>query len=160
MTITDDHHARQETGALIDHIVRRYHAPHRAELVRLLRQAELVSKTHSGDPSFPRGLIRALLELKAEMESHMAKEEQALFPAMRSGGMTGIGRPIQGMRTEHQDHDESIALIRHLTNDLTPPCQACGSWRQLYDGLHRFFLEIHRHRTLEHDVLFARFEEQ
>ncbi|WP_254438920.1 hemerythrin domain-containing protein [Ruegeria arenilitoris] len=158
MTNFDMHEADLETGALIDHILTRYHETHRTELEQLQHLAERVALVHRDDPQVPRGLVRALAELAAEMETHMAKEEIVLFPAMRMGGMEGIESPIRVMRADHDGHAESIALIRHITHDLTPPAHACGSWRRLYDGLRNLLADLDRHMMLENQVLFPRFE--
>lgn len=148
----------RETGALIDHILSRYHEMHRADLASLVPLAERVEQVHADDPEVPKGLALALAELTRQMGDHMAKEEMILFPALRAGGATGIEHPIAMMRRDHDDHVESIALIRRLTRDLTPPDHACGSWRSLYCGTARFLDELASHIALENDVLFPRFE--
>lgn len=88
----------------------------------------------------------------------MTKEEMILFPAMRAGGGAGIEHPIAVMRADHDDHAESISLIRKLTADLAPPEHACGSWRSLYGGTATLLEELAAHIALENDVLFPRFE--
>jgi len=148
----------QETGALIDHILTRYHEMHRADFAALMLLAERVEHVHEGDAEAPVGLAQALATLAHEMEDHMTKEERILFPAMRDGGGAGIEHPIAVMRADHDDHAENIALIRQLTHDLTPPEHACGSWRSLYSGTLTLFDDIAAHIALENDVLFPRFE--
>jgi regulator of cell morphogenesis and NO signaling len=152
--------APQETGALIDYILTRYHEMHRADLASLVPLAERVEQVHADDPTAPKGLARALGKLSREMEDHMAKEERILFPAMRAGGGPGIEHPIAVMRADHDDHAEDIALIRQLTNDLIPPEYACGSWRSLYGGTATLLDDLAAHIALENNVLFPRFETQ
>jgi len=148
----------QETGALIDHILTRYHEVHRKDLASLVPLADRVERVHAEDPEAPRGLARALRTLAQEMEDHMRKEEMILFPAMRAGGGPGIEHPIAVMRADHDDHAGNIALIRQLTGELTPPEHACGSWRSLYGGMAALFDDLAAHIALENDVLFPRFE--
>jgi regulator of cell morphogenesis and NO signaling len=147
-----------ETSALIDHILITYHEMHRADLASLLPLAERVEAVLADDPDAPRGLARALASLSREMEDHMFKEEQILFPAMRAGGGAGIAQPIAVMRADHRDHAEAIRVIRHITHDLSPPEHACGSWRSLYSGTATLLDELEAHIALENDVLFPRFE--
>lgn len=149
--------APQATGSLIDHILARYHETHRAQLASLVPLADKVERVHADDPDVPAGLAHALASLAQEMESHMAKEEMILFPAMRAGGGVGIAHPIAVMRAEHDDHAEAIALIRSLTRDFMPPEQACGSWRSLYLGVSTLLDDLSAHIALENDVLFPRF---
>jgi regulator of cell morphogenesis and NO signaling len=150
--------ALRETGALIDHILTNYHAMHRQDLASLLPLAARVEQVHADDPDAPKGLARALTTLAQEMEDHMRKEEMILFPAMRAGGGPGIEHPIAVMRADHDDHAENITLIRQLTQDLTLPDHACGSWRSLYAGTATLLSELADHIALENDVLFPRFE--
>jgi regulator of cell morphogenesis and NO signaling len=147
----------QDTGALIDHIVTRYHQMHRADLASLVPLAERVERVHADDPEAPKGLARALARLARDMEDHMTREEKILFPAMRAGGGAGIAHPIAVMRADHDHHAETVALIRRLTHDLTPPDHACGSWRSLYGGTATLLEELAAHVALENDVLFPRF---
>lgn len=148
----------QETAALIDHILTRYHESHREDLASLVSLAERVERVHADDPEAPTGLAAALRTLAQEMEDHMRKEEMILFPAMRAGGGPGIEHPIAVMRADHDDHAANIALIRQLTGDLTPPEHACGSWWSLYGGMAALFDDLAAHIALENDVLFPRFE--
>lgn len=148
----------QETGALIDHILTTYHAMHRADLASLIPLASRVEEVHADDPDAPKGLADALTTLAQEMEDHMTKEEMILFPAMRAGGGAGIEHPIAVMRADHNDHAESISLIRKLTGDMTPPEHACGSWRSLYGGTAALLDDLAAHIALENNVLFPRFE--
>ena len=150
--------APQDTCALIDHILTRFHETHRADLASLVPLAERVEQVHGDDPETPRGLARALAALSHELEAHMAKEEMILFPTMRAGGAPGIGHPIAVMRADHDDHAETIALIRRLTHGLTPPDHACGSWRSLYSGTAALLDDLTAHIALENGVLFPRFE--
>lgn len=148
-----------ETDALIDHILSRYHETHRSELPNLIQLAEKVGMAHAEDPQSPKGLAEALTILLHEMEDHMAKEEMILFPAMRARGRPGIEHPIAVMRADHDDHAEGIQKIRDMTSNLTPPDHACGSWRALYAGTEKLFDDLTAHIALENDVLFPRFEQ-
>ena len=153
-----DPEAPVETGALIDHILSRYHDEHRADLADLLPLAAKVERVHADDPEAPKGLAAALAVLAEEMEAHMSREERILFPAMRAGGGPGLGQPIAAMRADHDDHAGTIARIRRLTQDLTAPTHACGSWQALYAGTERLLSDLATHIALEDDVLFPRFE--
>ena len=45
---------------------------------------------------------------RAELESHMEKEEQVLFPLMLAGGNPMIVHPIGMMRHEHDEAGEEL----------------------------------------------------
>lgn len=150
--------APEETLALITHILARYHAAHREELEWLIPLAQKVERVHGNHPSAPIGLSETLAQLRDELESHMVKEEQVLFPMMRHGGSRMIAHPIAEMRNEHEDEAQHLQTIEHVTRGLTLPEGACRSWTALYTGLRKFTDDLVVHMHLENEVLFPRFQ--
>ena len=143
------------TPALIEHILERYHEPHRAAFADLI---PLVARVESVHDDAPAGLSRTLEALRAELESHMAKEESVLFPMMLMGGHPMIGAPISVMRHEHDEAAGLIETLRARTGGFALPAEACGSWTRLYTGLDRLATDLVEHIRLENEVLFPRFE--
>lgn len=150
--------APQSTEELIEHILDRYHATHRAELPELVRLAARVEDRHAGNPAVPRGIHAALIEASAALEDHMQKEEQILFPLMRAGGHPMITHPISHMRHEHDEHGERLANLEALAHNFELPEEACPTWRALYTGVRKLIDDVHQHVHLENNVLFVRFE--
>ena len=144
--------------ALIDHIVSRYHDVHRAQLPELIRMAHRVELVHKANPNVPAGLGNLLESVQQELLEHMMKEEQVLFPMLRTGGHPFVSQPISMMRAEHITHGEELDRINALTNDATPPEGACNTWRALYIGLAQFGEDLQNHIHLENNVLFPVFE--
>lgn len=139
-------------------IEQNYHARHRKDLPQLAALAAKVEQVHADAPEVPVGLADLLRHLLGELEVHMKKEELILFPAIRRGGVPGIAHPIAVMRGDHDDHEKTISQIRDITNGMTLPASACGSWRALYQGLANFIAELEAHIRLENDILFPQFE--
>lgn len=71
---------------LIDHILVRYHEVHRQQLPELIRMARRVEAVHRDNPDVPVGRADHLETMHEELLSHMLKEEQVLFPMLRTGG--------------------------------------------------------------------------
>ena len=130
----------REPGALVDHILTRYHDVHRA------------------NPDVPAGLGNLLEEIQQELLSHMQKEEAILFPMLKSGGNPFVNQPIGMMRAEHVDHGAALEQLNALTHDATPPAGACNTWRALYAGIAQFGDDLINHIHLENNVLFPQFE--
>jgi len=147
----------ESTGELIAYILERFHTGHRRDLPGLIVLARKVESVHGRHPEAPQGLADFLDEVAENLEEHMQKEEQILFPMLRSGGHPMIGRPIAMMRAEHDDHAGSLDNILALTNGLTVPQGACGSWRALYEGLGELSAELKEHIRIENEILFPRF---
>lgn len=145
------------TPDLIGQIEARYHAVHRAELPELYRLARRVEAVHGANPDAPTGLANLLATIQGELESHMQKEEQILFPMMRAGGHPMIAAPVSVMLAEHDDHGAHLRRLEELTNHFAPPDAACTTWRALYAGLAKFADDLMEHIHTENNILFPRF---
>lgn len=145
---------------LIEHILRTYHDKHREQLPELVRLARRVETVHGEKQGCPIGLADHLAFMEQDMESHMMKEEQILFPMLLRGIYAQSLSPIMRMRHEHDQHGDSLAKIEELTNDITPPPGACTTWRALYAGLAQLRDDLMQHIHLENNVLFPRIERE
>ncbi|MEZ4271316.1 MAG: iron-sulfur cluster repair protein YtfE [Myxococcota bacterium] len=147
----------QPLPELIDHILTRYHEPLRKDLPALVEAAKKVERVHGAKATCPHGLAEQLERLYAEVGNHLAKEEQVLFPALRSGNRgQRVHMPIRVMMQEHEDHGVNLKHIREITADFELPAEACATWRALYGGLEKLESELMEHIHLENNVLFPR----
>ena len=142
---------------MVEHLLTRYHAVHREQLPELIRLARRVEQVHGDRETCPNGLADHLSRMAQELESHMCKEETILFPLITRGLGAEAGMPIRVMRMEHEDHGEELRLLAQLTNDITPPRDACTTWRALYTGLRAFRDDLIAHIHTENNILFERF---
>jgi len=141
---------------IINHIIVRYHDRHREQLPELILQATKVERVHAEKASVPRGLAKSLTMLHEELSSHMMKEEQILFPMIKQGmGSQAMG-PISVMESEHDDAGELVEVIKHITHNVTPPADACTTWRAMYNGINEMIDDLMEHISLENNVLFPR----
>lgn len=137
-------------GELIDHILTRYHQRHREQLPELIRLAQRVEHVHFDKVCCPHGLTEFLHELREELELHMQKEEQILFPMLRHGSGFAYG-PIGMMRYEHKQHGSALRRLGQLTNEMRAPQWACSTWKALYRGLQDLSDDLVQHIHLEND---------
>lgn len=142
---------------LLSHILNRYHAVHREQLPELIRLARRVEQVHGERESCPRGLADHLHAMQQELESHMRKEEMILFPLIEQGQGPMATGPITVMRHEHDDHGVALRKLEDLTQGITTPAGACGTWRALYTGLRAFREDLMTHIHLENNLLFERY---
>jgi regulator of cell morphogenesis and NO signaling len=139
---------------LLDHLLACYHAAIRERLPVLVYLACNLERAHAGDVGFPHGLALYLDTLQRVMESQVRKEEQFLFPLLRSGAGPKVRGAITVMRMEHHWQRAALQRIDELTGGIRPP-PGCGRvWRRLYTELAQLRDDLIRHIRLENDVLF------
>ncbi|EAM7071424.1 iron-sulfur cluster repair protein YtfE [Salmonella enterica] len=141
---------------IIDHIVVRYHDRHREQLPELILQATKVERVHADKPNVPRGLTKYLTALYEELSSHMMKEEQILFPMIKQGMGRQATGPISVMESEHDEAGELVDVIKHVTQNVTPPPEACTTWKAMYNDINKMIDDLMEHISLENNVLFPR----
>ncbi len=147
------------TETLIDHILTRFHDVHRQQLPELIRLAQRVETVHHAHPLCPAGLSEYLKFIQQDLDLHMMKEEQVLFPMLRDAIPSAAG-PILAMKSEHEQHEKNIEHFFVLTHNLHLHPEACNTWRALYLGLQEFITDLTVHIHLENTVLFARFNQE
>ena len=142
---------------LVEHTLFAYHRPLDEELPRLEAMARKVFKVHhEKDEATLSEVLSVYLGLKAELEQHMAKEEQILFPMIKQGQGAMADGPIAVMLEEHDGAGAALARLRSLTKDFEPPAEACNTWRALWAGLADLEKSLHQHIHLENNILFPR----
>lgn len=107
-------------------------------------------------------------ELVGELNTHFYKEEKVLFPFIRSFQTAtetapaksvdnlSLREPVQMMEADHEMAGEILAGINKLTNNYTPPANACNSFQFLYAKLKELQDDLHIHIHLENNILFPK----
>jgi len=155
-----DNWADAELSAIIEHVLTRYHDVHREQLPELIRLAQRVERVHGGHPECPVGLTAHLEWMAQELEEHMSKEEQILFPMLTRGVDSMAVYPIQIMRAQHDDHGKALEQLGSLTRHYNLPDGTCNTWHALYEGLQTFKNDLMDHIHLENNVLFTQIDGQ
>ena len=155
---------------LADHIEQTHHVFMKTQLPRLAGLLDKTLQAHGekhGD--MLRGLQHSLLSLKSDIEMHLAKEEQILFPLIRQmeafhagQGPTPemhcgtIGNPIRQMEHEHDAAGQFLVQMRQVSDDYTLPDDACPTFTALFEGLEAMEKDLHEHIHLENNILFPK----
>lgn len=144
---------------LAEYIVETHHEFLREELPRLHAMAERVANVHGPHTPSLVEVFRIFLGVEQELTSHMAKEEQILFPAVSAisrgeAAPISLDGPIHCMIHEHDEVGNALAALRELTGGFQPPAEACNTYRALFSGLADLEDDLHRHIHLENSVLF------
>jgi len=142
---------------LIEFILFNFHRPLDEELPRIEAMAQKVLNVHREKAeAMLTDLFSTFQGLKAELEQHMAKEEQILFPMIVQGQGAMAGGPISVMEHEHESAGAALAHMRTITKDYEVPEGACNTWRALWHGLAALEEALHQHIHLENNILFPR----
>ena len=149
---------------LVGYIIEKHHGFLRQELPRLHAMAHRVAQVHGQHTSSLVEVYGVFTGLFKELDSHMRKEEEILFPSIltmsqNSDVTFSLDGPIACMIHEHNDAGEALRRLREITNDYQPPADACNTYRALFDGLQDLEEDLHRHIHLENSVLFPAAEQ-
>ncbi|MBX3315101.1 MAG: iron-sulfur cluster repair di-iron protein [Actinobacteria bacterium] len=150
-------------AALVDHLEQTHHAYLHDELPRLTALAAKVASVHGATHAELITVRETFDALRADLEPHLAKEEQVLFPMIReldsataapSFHCGSLASPISVMVAEHDRAGVLLAELRHQTRDYTIPADACASYEALYRGLRQLEADTHLHVHKENNRLF------
>lgn len=154
---------------LTRHIVTTHHGYVRESLPTIAGHTAKVARVHGGRHGELAEVNRLFAAVVEEMTSHMAKEEQVLFPYIvaleRYAAGQGdaphacfptVAAPIRVMEMEHESAGGALARIRTLTANYTPPADACTTYRLMLQELQAFEEDLHVHVHLENYVLHPR----
>lgn len=144
---------------LCSYIVEKHHGFLRRELPRLHAMAQRVATVHGGHTPALVEVAEVFAAMAEELDSHMMKEEQILFPAVAAmsrgeNGFMPLDGPIACMLHEHDDAGQALARMRELTGGFEAPPEACNTYRALFAGLLDLESDLHRHIHLENAVVF------
>lgn len=155
--------------ALIQHIVEKHHTFMKEELPRLEKLMNKVCAVHGESHPELLKLKTVFLELKHELDPHLLKEEQVLFPyltnleialAHQSGAPRAffgtVQNPVRMMTQEHEAAGDWLKEMREITNNYAVPAEACMSYQTLYQALADFEADLHQHIHLENNLLFPK----
>ena len=149
---------------LCAHIVDQHHAYLRDELPRLRQLVDKVARAHGDTHPELADVQTCFIATADELEQHLVKEEQILFPACVAleKGAAGefpfgsVESPIRMMLHEHDEVAAGLTRLRALTNGYEPPSDACNSYRSMLDRLHTLETDTHHHIHKENNILFPR----
>lgn len=149
--------------AMADELEATHHAYLRAVLPEVHNRAVVLAEAHAAHHPELAPLAALIRELRAELEPHLVKEEQVLFPFARllDGADTlprfhcgSIRNPIGAMMVEHDRTDELLARLRTATSGFAAPADAPVGVHHLYRDLADLEADTLAHIHKENHGLF------
>jgi regulator of cell morphogenesis and NO signaling len=161
-------------GVLVDHILEKHHAFTKEQLTRLDGLLTKVEAAHGARHGEMLARLRRLYDgLHDELDAHLMKEEQILFPAIKEidAFISGRGRkpvihcgsvanPIRQMEVEHDSAGKALVGMLQVSDNYRLPSDACQTFSALYAGLQALEADLHEHIHLENNILFPKSIEQ
>ena len=141
---------------LTAHIESRHHGYLREALPRLGELAQTVLAAHGANhPELFR--VHALFgRLRTDLESHLIKEETALFPLLLAGDPARSGDVVRltgEIRDEHETAGGVLRDLRTLTEGYTTPADGCPTYHRFMDELSALEADLFEHIHLENNIL-------
>lgn len=166
--IDQDSIAEMEPDELADTICSTHHTYVRESVPVLLAYLTKVNKVHGNNHPELNEILMQFINCSDELMQHMVKEETILFPSIkrlaeanRTGSIINtsfffgsLSNPINNMKDEHATEGTRVARITELTNNFTPPDDACTTYRVAYQKLDEFINDLYTHIHLENNILF------
>lgn len=157
---------------LVDHIVGVHHKYVETTIPALKFYLDKIAKVH-GDNHPELLVIRDEFFNTADaLTAHMKKEEFILFPYIKAMEAARIGNfplspahfgdienPIAMMEEEHETEGDRFRKISELSNNYTPPADACQTYKVAFAMLQEFENDLHTHIHLENNILFPEAKE-
>lgn len=149
---------------MVERILRAHHDWLRENMPRISHLATKVAQVHGGHTPQVLEIAAVYGALREEMEPHLVKEENILFPAALGWAETGVlslgchavgnlEGPLSVMESDHQLVGDLLEKLVGLTERFQPPASACNTWRALYDALRELDANTRAHVHLENEVL-------
>jgi regulator of cell morphogenesis and NO signaling len=153
---------RTSIAELCSHIVLIHHDGLREALPRIEDLLSTLVRVHGAARPELSELQRAFIAIRAELEPHLAAEEDELFPACLARERHGAPieeRLLERHEREHTVVGHALAALRVLGRDYDRDQALCNTHRALLDALAAFELDLRRHIHEENNILLPRMRE-
>ena len=152
---------------IIEYILKEHHTPLKKELPELEKLVYTIFKVHFEDMGDVLEKVHKLYgRLKTTLESHIIKEERALFYNIRDYHrekskdlLETILKEIEKVEADNTEIEELVKEIRKVTDDYLIPPTSCPTYEDTYERLKDLEKNLHDHINAE-KILFNRLKEE
>lgn len=150
---------------LTRHIVAVHHVYTKKALPEITGRLDTVIQVHGGNHPKLAAVRQLFTALRQELELHLEKEEQILFPYIEAMDESGslppacfseVSQPIAMMEQEHESAGKTFDRINALADGYLPPDDACNTYRLVLRELQELEQDLHVHIAAENYLLFPR----
>lgn len=154
---------------LTDYIEKTHHRYVESKTPELKAYLHKIYKVHGFNHPELEEIYDIFNESAGDLAAHMKKEELLLFPFIKKLVRSSLNNstiekphfqtvenPINMMKHEHDNEGERFRKIAKLSNNYTPPSDACNTYKVAFAMLKEFENDLHKHIHLENNILFPK----
>ena len=148
---------------LCDYIINNHHTYVKKSLPELYEYTQKIASVHGDVHPELIDVAYQFEQLQTELNHHLAKEEEVLFPAIKDALLTNseeskliIASEIARMESEHEFAGRTMDTINHITNGYSLPEGACQTYTVCFQMLSKFEDDLHIHVHLENNILYKK----
>ena len=154
---------------LADYIQKKHHKYVEEKILEIKPYLSKICSVHGNNHPELHKINEHFVAAAGELAQHMKKEELILFPYVRkmvkafeekadvnAPQFGTIQNPIHRMMDEHTTEGERFREIESLSNNYTPPQDACNTYKVTFALLKEFEQDLHLHIHLENNILFPK----
>lgn len=146
---------------LIDYIVNTHHVFTKSILPELSEYVTKILRVHGANHNELFNVHKLFHAAKADLEQHLIKEEEILFPLVvdyekspSKERLQNISRVMKETEDEHDAVGKILKEIRRITEDYRIPKDACSTFVKTYERLQELESDLFQHIHLENNILF------
>ena len=154
---------------LADYIEKKHHRYVQEKTAEIIPYLDKICRVHGAHHPELFEINEHFNATAGELAKHMKKEELILFPIVRKLAKAkeegskmvappfgSIQNPINAMMDEHSTEGDRFRKIEELSNNYTPPQDACNTYGVTLGLLKEFEQDLHLHIHLENNILFPK----
>lgn len=153
---------------LMDYIVNKHHSFMREQMPITAQLLNKILKVHYIDNGELLSKLNKLFNsLKTEIEEHLIKEEELLFPLIKEYEKKPSKKTLEKalkvmaeIESEHDNAGDILKEMRRLTKGYIVPETGCSSFERTYKNIQSIESDLFKHIHLENNILFKRLENQ
>lgn len=161
--IKDRNWGSESYSKLIEHVVNTHHAYLNETLPRLGELTTKILRVHGANHSELAKVHKLLHSLKMELEQHLIKEEEIVFPLIveyeKTGDREVLNKAVENIKELEEEHKGAGSILkelREITKNYVVPQDACNSYKLTYKLLEEVEDDTFRHIHLENNIMFPR----
>lgn len=148
---------------LIDYIISVHHSYLKKALPELSDLTTTILRVHGSNHSDLFKVHKLFHNLKMELDQHLIKEEEILFPMIKEYDanpsdalLEKIAAVVKETEEEHEGAGDILKEMRRITEDYIIPTDGCATYSKTFRSMQELEGDLFRHIHLENNILFLR----